>query len=227
MLAGARAPAPESPAPEAVESDEVCRLAGRRVRARIVNSRRALLRLLAVPLLAGLGGCAGLAPPLPAGIAAPPPGNLQLVEVLRDIPAHVGARVRWGGNVVLVTAEAGGARRIEVLERKLDAGGEPIQYSPSDGRFVIRAAPSVDPARYAIGAEITVAGTVRGAVKDSTGATVPLVEVASFVDWAPPVYYQYQPCLGDPFCDPFCSPFCNDPWFPPPFPRYHHHRFHH
>ena len=173
---------------------------------------RFLPLLLAVDLLAG---CAA-SPPLPTAITTPPPGNVQLVEVQRDPQAAAGARVRWGGTVVSVSAEGGGVARIEVLERKLDAGGRPLGYTPSDGRFVIRAAPEVDPWKYRVGSEITVAGTVSGAVTSVAGGSVPVLEVEHFARWAPPRRYYHDPYYYD---DPLWGP---GPWYHDPWYRHRH-----
>lgn len=178
---------------------------------------RHLLAVVYALVALSLAGCAGVSRPLPADIVTPPPGNLQLVEVLGNIAAHTGAHVRWGGTVVEVTRQASGFVRIQVLERKLDASGQPLNYGPSDGRFVIRAASNVDPARYRIGSEVTVAGTIEGAVTVG-GTSLPLVHVDHYVRWEPPPVYPpdyYDPWwYGYPYYD-------YDPWYPGPWYPYH------
>ena len=175
---------------------------------------RSLLSILLIGLAALLQGCAA-GRPLPAAITTPPPGNLQLVEVLRDRQAAAGRTVRWGGTVVAVTAEGGGVARIEILERKLDAGGRPLEYTSSDGRFVIRAAPEVDPWRYRVGSEVTVSGVVTGWVPSVAGGEVPVLEVQHFAHWSPPRRYYYDPYYYDhPLYGP--RPWYRDPWYPYP-----------
>ena len=175
--------------------------------------------LVAAALLV-VGGCAAEAP-LPEAITHAPPGNVQLVEVLGDIGAAVGTRVRWGGSVVEILAEPDGVTRIEILERKLDAGGQPLNHGPSDGRFAIRAAPEVSSGRYGLGSEVTVAGEVQGAVESSIGGLVPLLLVEHYVRWLPPAYPYYyydDPLYGPgPWC---CGPWYYDRWYPYRGPRY-------
>lgn len=163
------------------------------------------------------GGCASLSEPLPAAITSPPPGNLQLVEVMRDIDAHAGRFVRWGGTVVEVHPEGDGVARIEVLERKLGSHGETIAHGASDGRFVIRAASGVSASRYSVGSEITVAGTVNGALASSSGPLVPVLQVQHFMRWLPPPSYhhRYRPgslWYDDPLYGPY-GPWYHSPWY--------------
>ena len=175
-----------------------------------MSKRRNIPGLVCLAAGLMLGGCAAVEP-LPAAITSAPPGNVQLVEVMRNQAAATGTRVRWGGTVVQVDEEAGGVARVEVLERKLDAGGRPLDYTSSDGRFVIRAAPEVDPWRYRLGSEVTVAGTVSGWVPSSAGGSLPLLQVAEFVHWSPPRRYHRPLYYDDPLWGP--GPWYRDPWF--------------
>ena len=66
-------------------------------------------------------------------------GDLQLVEVTVNPQLHTGATVRWGGNVIQVDHDSTGNALIQVIERRLDTDGRPIEGSASDGRFMISA----------------------------------------------------------------------------------------
>lgn len=158
---------------------------------------------LAVVLLCG---CAGQPrEPVPERIAAPPPGDLQLVEVRQDPQAHVGAPVRWGGTVIGSGRDADGNVRVQVVERRLDDAGRPLPGSPSDGRFVIRAAPDVNPDLYARGNDVTVAGTLDTPVDARVGdgtARLPVVRVEAFMLWGP--YWRTDPWY----------PYGHGVWFP-------------
>lgn len=154
--------------------------------------RSALARatmVLALSALSVLAGCAlPVADPIPGAITTPPAGDLQLIETQVDPKAHTGKRVRWGGNVIQVNRDAAGTASIQVIERRLDAEGRPIEGSVSDGRFMIKAAAGVDPQFYSRDRLITVAGTIDGAVTAHTGAsekTMPLVRVSEFMLWLP------------------------------------------
>ena len=166
-----------------------------------------------------VSGC-GANTPLPDSITSPPPGNVQMVEVMGDMEAARGQRVRWGGSVVEVVVESSGATRIEILERKLDASGQPLNHGPSDGRFAIRASPEVNSGRYSLGSEVTVAGQLQGSVVASTGELIPLLLVADFVRWIPPLppyYYYDDPLYGR---GPWgYGPWYNDRWYPYYGPR--------
>jgi len=163
----------------------------------------------AVLAAALLAGCAGAPPqPVPEAVRSAPPGDLQLVEARQDPQRHLGARVRWGGTVIRVERDATGNARVEVLERRLDEDGRPLPGAPSDGRFVVFAAPSVDPDLYRRGAELTVAGVLEPPVEGRVGtATVelPVVRVEAFQRWAR--RWSHHPYHYDPYYDPYYHPW--------------------
>ena len=176
---------------------------------RATARRAARCAALALPVL--LAGCAG-APerPVPQAIREPPGGDLQLVEARQAPERYIGSRVRWGGTVVWVQRDAGGIATVEVLERRLDAGGRPLPGSASDGRFVIRAAPDVDSSLYRRGNDITVAGTVEAVIDGRIGdetVRLPVVRVDAFALW-PPLYH---PDPWYPYGYPYRYGY--DPWF--------------
>lgn len=177
--------------------------------------RRAAGLLGAIAMLA-LAGCAGLQPqPLPVRIVQPPTGDLQLAEVLGDATRYLGAPVRWGGTVVAVERDSVGNARVQVVERRLDGEGRPIPGSASDGRFLISAAPGVEPDLYQRGAEITVAGAVSEAQEVRIGermVSVPRVQVEVFQRWEP-IWRGYP--YDDPFYYPYYHPWYGHPWHGP------------
>ena len=98
----------------------------------------------------------------------------------------MGTAIRWGGHVIDVVRDDSGNARVQVLERRLDGDGRPLPGSPSDGRFIIEATPSVDPDLYTPGAAITVAGTITGVLDASVGnvrVRLPVVRVREFMHW--------------------------------------------
>lgn len=173
--------------------------------------------LLAALVLAALvlSGCAGVQPqPVPERITRPPTGDLQLAEVRGAPERFLGSPVRWGGTVIEVERDAAGNARVQVLERRLDGEGRPIPGSASDGRFLILAAPDVDPDLYPRGAELTVAGTVREQQSVRIGdrsVAVPRVQVEVFQRWEP--VWQASP-YDDPYYYPYPYPY---PWYGPPW----------
>lgn len=175
--------------------------------------RPALAPILTLTAVLLLAGCAALRRPLPADITRPPPRNLQLTEVQADIRAYRGAHVRWGGTVVQVAAAAGGATRVEILDRTLDAAGRPIMRPASNGRFIVEAAPKAKVRIYRIGSLVTVAGVVGGAARSSLGRRVPVVRVAHVVRWRwQPSSVPAYPCYGSPWW--YGMPWHAGPWLP-------------
>ena len=118
----------------------------------------------------------------------PPPGDLQLVEALAKPATHTGAAVRWGGNVIHVEHDNVGNAAIQIIERRLDAQGRPLEGSPSDGRFVIKATAEVDADFYARDRLITVFGTIVGTASTQVGdssQSLPVIRVRDFMLWLP------------------------------------------
>jgi outer membrane lipoprotein len=176
-------------------------------------------RLLLVLALAALAGCVGPPPqPLPARIVQAPVGDLQLAEVRGGVAQHLGAPVRWGGTVVSVERDGAGNARVQVVQRQLDSDGRPLPGSASDGRFLILAAPDVNPDLYAPGAELTVAGTLADEQTVRIGeraVNVPRVQVEVFQRWEPL-------WLGSPYDDPYYHPGYGHPYGHPWYgPRVH------
>ncbi len=130
-----------------------------------------------------LAGCATT----PPAIRHAPPADLQLGEARDNIDAHKDRLVRWGGSIVSVENKDN-ETWIEVLELKLSRSGEPKRYSPSAGRFLIRVSRFLDPAIYAKGRQITVAGVLEGDVERSIGKqpySFPVVKAEEHYLWAP------------------------------------------
>lgn len=111
--------------------------------------------------------------------------DLPLAEVLGNIEANRGAKVRWGGTIQALENEPGWTR-IEVIAHPLGQYGEPQPQQPSSGRFMVRAQIPYDPKVYEMGREITVAGTVQGTAEGSgegQPSRLPLVEAEQLYFW--------------------------------------------
>jgi len=157
-----------------------------------------------------LSGCAGTyeETPIPESISQAPPGNLQLIEAMRQPELHQGTRVRWGGSVITILNGAEGITEIEILERRLDEQGRPSDQGSSDGRFLVRASQQVDADLYQVGSQVTVAGIFKKLQQHRVGnatQSLALVEVSDFIQWDDPYpdyryrYYYYPPYYGRPF----------------------------
>src|SRR5262245_33970586 len=99
-----------------------------------------------------------------AAACARPPAVLRGSFVPLTVPdaralGDVGERVRWGGTIV-ETRPAEHETCVEVVGRPLDDEARPRLTDETDGRFVACSPGFFDPAVYAAGRELTVAGTV-------------------------------------------------------------------
>lgn len=139
----------------------------------------------------------------PPAIRQAPPQEPSFLEVLGETERHVGKCVRWGGTILSIENKQMGTW-IEVLEQKLRRSGEPKQYSRSDGRFLAHVPHFVDPAIYAKGRTITIAGIVTGSERRAIGEQLysyPIVRAQDYFLWGPthtyyPPYRYYSPHHG-------------------------------
>lgn len=178
---------------------------------------RALIRALSLMLwVVALGGCASS---VPKEIRQPPPGDLQLEQVLRQPQGGLGERVRWGGHIVTVE-NAERETRVILLAKPLDYGGRPKETDLSAGRFLARFDGFRDPVTYQEGRGLTVVGVLEPAMTRAVGDypyRYPVVRVETAYLWPPlpdypPAYRWY------PYCSPFYDPFYDcywDPWYRP------------
>lgn len=133
-----------------------------------------------------LGACASVQPfPVPKT-------NPALAGVRSDITAHSGQTVTWGG-VILRTEVRQNDSLVMVLAKPLDENGEPVATDKSYGRFLARFHGFRDPAIFAAGRELTVAGIIRGGESRKIGEyeyLYPLVAVSQYRLWPVPVSYR-------------------------------------
>ena len=132
---------------------------------------------LAVLLILLLAGC--------TAATVPTFGPLPVIEAQQQ--RVIGQRVRWGGDIVSVTARADHTC-FEVVDRPLDRDARPLAGAPSDGRFYACTAGFYDPALYASG-QLTVVGclerpTSKGLV--DAGAALPRVATERLYLWPLP-----------------------------------------
>lgn len=165
---------------------------------------------IACMLLLGLSlfGCAS---DLPRDIASPPPhGNPPLAAVRADPGRFSGTPVRWGGTIAAVENRKNDTW-IDVVGRQLERDGRPIVGDRSEGRFMAKLHGFVDPAVYAKGRELTVAGTIAGELTKRIGQfpyRFVVVDVHTLHLWQPLPKYPREP-------PPF---WYDDPWAPFGFP---------
>lgn len=178
-----------------------------------------LKKLFYLSLFTLLSACATSR--VPEAIRQPPPGDLTLAEVRQNLPGHVNQRVRWGGRIAGVENHAN-ETWLDVVARPLDDDGRPRSSDDSLGRFIARVDGFLDPAVYAKGRDVTVAGTIERSITRQIGDyPYPYVVVKADTTklWElrveRPAYYR------DPFYDPFYDPFWPRmyPWYAP-YPFY-------
>lgn len=175
-------------------------------------------RLLIVLLF--LGGCATTT--APDAIREPPPGDPSLSEVGGNVDAYIGKRVRWGGMIAGVENRPD-ETWLEIVAQPLDRSGRPRGDGRSLGRFIAKVEGFLDPAVYAKGRQVTVAGTVAGALTRPIGEypyTYVVVEADAVELWPAEVERTYY--RRDPFYDPFYDPLWPArvyPWYAP-YPFY-------
>lgn len=167
---------------------------------------------LAFTVLLLLAGCAARAP---EAIREPPPEDLSLADVSRNVNAHIGKRVRWGGTITAVENRPEDTR-IDIVARPLDGSGRPRPGDASLGRFIAQIPGFIDPTIHRPGREITVAGAVAGAVTQPIGQ-YPYTYIV--VDAETTRLWELQPEPRAYYRDPFYDPFFYDPFFYDPFWR--------
>lgn len=178
-------------------------------------SRRILL--LSVVGVLALGGCATIPQPI-AGNYAP-----VTLAAARSGAANA-TPVRWGGEIIKV--EPGQQQTcFFVLARPLDSQARPESGGQSLGRFVACKQGFYDPEVFAKGREITVTGTLDGAVQHKIGKfdyTYPRVAANNVYLWKPLPHYSavYDPWgPWGPWGDPFWGGWGRwgyGPWYYPP-----------
>lgn len=96
--------------------------------------------------------------------------NLDLKEVIKAPDQYDGKLVLWGGTIIKTINKKKGSL-IEVVQLPLDSNGRPKDVDTTQGRFIVAIQEFMDPAIYAQGREISVAGEIAGV------ETLPLGEV--------------------------------------------------
>lgn len=151
--------------------------------------------------LAALAGCAGT----PTTIRHAPDTDVSLAQVRATPVQFTGATVRWGGSVVSVR-NLRDESVIEIVARRLERGGRPLDEDRSDGRFLATVKGFVDPAIHVAGREVTVYGTVTGTVEQAIDE-----HRYTYVQVAAETLYLWPPRLPSEFY--YYDPFW-DPWYP-------------
>lgn len=114
--------------------------------------------------------------------------------------------VIWSGSIVETTNTQQGTL-IEILQHAADSSGKPTDTDHSEGRFMILDPRFLDPAIYAAGRLVTVAGHIQGSRSKIVGQLeyrYPFLEVRELVLW--PKEERYR----QPYYDPY---YYDRPWW--------------
>lgn len=128
---------------------------------------------------------AGCAPAISKAVRAQVDRNLFFSEVLRAPDDHRGKTVLWGGDI-LSTLNRKDGTVIEILQKPLDYENRPKDVDASGGRFLAFYGAYLDPAIYAEGRQVTVAGPILGKEVRPLGEieyTYPLVRPVEIHLW--------------------------------------------
>lgn len=157
-----------------------------------------------------IAACATVEPfPVPAN-------NPPLASVRANINMHQNQAVVWGGQILSIEVKQTFAL-VSVLAKPLDRNGEPVQTDQSDGRFLARFEGFRDPAVFAVGRNLTVAGTIRGGETRKIGDYAylyPVLAVKTYRLW-PVVTSQSDDSRDYWWYDPWY------PWYPWYYPHYY------
>lgn len=162
-------------------------------------------------LTAVLAGCS-TAGKVPLSVVMPPPNDIQLAEVLHKPSQFVGAEVRWGGGI-LKAQQYPNYLRVEVLQRTLNAEGEPLlEGGTSDGRFIVHIPEPYEAEKFRRNRFITVYGelaqpeTVQ--ISPQAEQELPVIRAREYYTWRMRADYDYyDPFHHRYFWHPFYYPY--------------------
>lgn len=127
----------------------------------------------------------GCAPVISKGVLEGANRDVSYGDVVEDPNRYRGETVVFGGSILNVENEEG-ATRVFVLHQPLNWRLRPTDATGSAGRFVAEFKGFVDPAIYAKGRELTVAGTITGFQPGTIGNMpylYPVIEVVEGHLW--------------------------------------------
>jgi len=168
---------------------------------------------------------AGCTSNIPLSIQNSPPENPGVESVRANTTDYVKRPVRWGGSIAKIENKQT-ETWVEIVEKELRRGGQPLTTDKSQGRFIARIQGFLDPEIYDKGRQLTVSGVLEQAVTRPIGDFTylyPVVNVETFYLWEK----ESDAGLYDPAPYWFYRSWYYDPWYSPyPYPYYPHYRRH-
>jgi len=147
----------------------------------------------------------GCAYPISKPLRRAAAGGPSFAAVMANPDAYPGRIVIWGG-VILQTTPAPQGSEVAVLQTPLDSWLEPWDARLTQGRFIAKTSGFLDPALYARGSRVTVAGAVAGKKVEQFGmatSTWPVLDVQELYLWPPEPFVYYYAAS---------SPYWGSPW---------------
>ncbi|HEY0721905.1 MAG TPA: Slp family lipoprotein, partial [Gammaproteobacteria bacterium] len=111
--------------------------------------------------------------------------NLTASQAAAAPAAHGGARVVWGG-VIIVTRNEPSYTEMEILSYPLDSWQRPDISRSEQGRFIVRNANYLEAVDYAPGRQVTISGKIEKVMEGKVGEapyTFPLVQSDEIYLW--------------------------------------------
>ncbi len=149
--------------------------------------------------------------------------GVSLQQIREKPDAYRDRVVILGGEIIQARNQPGGTL-LEVLQKPLDAYEKPRLSDRTEGRFMVQCDRYLDPAVYAPGREVTVAGRVLGVRTGKVGEmdyTYPLISCLELHLWPerrPPGYAPYPWWYRDPW---YWDPWYRHGWYHPFWRPYH------
>jgi outer membrane lipoprotein len=119
---------------------------------------------------------------VPEAVAEEPADNAEFAAVLAQPNNYDGDQVRWGGTITAVE-HRGDDTVLVIANSALDSQGKPLADAGSQGQFMAKVNHYLNPAVYAKGRTVTVAGTIVGSESRAIGSdpdTYPFVAVKDY-----------------------------------------------
>jgi outer membrane lipoprotein len=152
------------------------------------------VRTLLVSGIAGLMLCA-CAPVISQQVMDQVDRNITYGALAAQPDEFKGKMVLLGGTIVQAVPKPA-ETEIVVVQKQVSSDGEPRLTDKSEGRFLVVVDRFLDPAIYASGRDITVAGEVRGSVLRRLGEIdyrYPVIAASELYLWNRPSYPPVQP----------------------------------
>lgn len=151
--------------------------------------------------------------------------TLSMTQLHTD-PESYRDRVAMLGGDIITTQNLTDGTRVEILQKPLDGAGRPYDTDQSEGRFMAQCDTYLDPAIYAPGRQLTVAGRVLGAYTDKIGDTAyvyPLLTCLEIHLWPPKPITAYPVYSSWYWWDwwPWPGPFWWQPYYFSPYHRWY------